>query len=169
MRKILVLGVPSELQGVSEHERKVPDPGYKKLLETLFSQHAIDFVFEEASGILSSYAAKSASSSESFIQYLGVDPQKNDKQKYGLEGEASTPLPIGAGGAAPDVANVENLELHVKREKHWLHRIQTQEFRIALMICGPIHVLSFSSRLSAAGLEVQALDYVPYHKLGNPK
>jgi hypothetical protein len=169
MRKMVVLGVPSELQGLSENERKVPDPGYKNLIETLFSQHAIDFVFEEASGILSSYAAKSASSSESFIQYLGVDPQKNDKQKYGLEGEATTPLQISAAGAtpAPDVASLENLELHVKREKHWLRRIQAQEFRSGLMICSPIHVLSFSARLIAAGFEVQALDYIPYHKLAD--
>jgi len=167
MRKMLVLGVPSELQGVSENERKVPDPGYKKLIESLFSQHAIDFVFEEASGILSSYAAKSASSSESFIQYLGVDPQKNDKQKYGLEGEATMPLHIGTGGATPDAASIENLELHAKREKHWLRRIQAQEFRSGLMICGPIHVLSFSARLIAAGFEVQALDYIPHHKLAN--
>jgi hypothetical protein len=169
MRNMVVLGVPSELQGLSENERKVPDPGYKALIETLFSRHAIDFVFEEASGILSSYAAKSASSSESFIQYLGVDPQKNDKQKYGLEGEATAPMQVDAGGAAPapDTAKIENLELHVKREKHWLRRIQAQEFRSGLMICVPIHVLSFAARLIEAGFEVQAFEYMPYHELSN--
>ena len=166
-----MLGVPSELQGLSENERKVPDPGYKKLVEQLFIQHAIDFVFEEAPGILSSYAAKSASSSESFIQYLGVDPHKSDKQKYGLAGESTSPLPLGVHNTVPalDTANIENLELHVKREKHWLSRIQMQEFRSGLMICLPIHVLSFTRRLMEAGFSVQAVDYVPYHVLGSHK
>jgi hypothetical protein len=35
------------------------------------------------------------------------------------------------------------------------------------MICGPVHVLSFADRLTRAGFEVQALDYVPYHKLAS--
>ena len=110
-------------------------------------------MFEEASGILSSYAAKSASSSESFIQYLGVDPQKNDKQKYGLEGEATAPLQIDASGAAlaPDTAKIENLELHVKREKHWLRRIQESrltEIAREKMRCWPMGASVARSRIS---------------------
>jgi hypothetical protein len=69
-------------------------------------------------------------------------------------------------GAPPSVAfaNWQILDVHTKREELWLQRMQQRKFESALVICGLVHLLSFSFRLQNAKFSVQAINYANWQR-----
>lgn len=69
-------------------------------------------------------------------------------------------------GTPPRVAfaNWQILDVHAKREKLWVERIQQRRFDSALAICGLVHLLSLAYRLQEANYSVQAINYANWQR-----
>jgi hypothetical protein len=157
-KSVDVLAVPHQLQGPG-FRGYVDDPCYSTLLkEQLFG---VDFVFEEAAGRGPSIAEELVREGYAKGHYLDIDPPANQRGEYGIASTTIDP------GHSTSWYSCQMIDEHRKREQLWLKRVENEEFRKALVICGVHHGLSFTFRLEAAGFpDVDLYDYLPFNKLG---
>jgi hypothetical protein len=165
-RKLVVLGTSHQFQG-EKFLLPIDDKCYRAMVEQLIKVHNVDFVFEEASGLAPSYAELIAKHRPKPIGYLDVDPSRAERVQHGLAEETGASYLVGSLWRTPPcVGRTEYVDEHSAREQLWLNRIRSQNFTVALMICGCAHGLSFSFRLKDAGFEIEdCVSYMPYDKL----
>jgi hypothetical protein len=151
------------IQGAEKRVGNLHDPIYVALLNKLMTSEGVDFVFEEASGLGPTLAEKLTLEELGFGRYLDIDPARGEGAEFGISVSSSEPNMIGS---PPKVgfANWQLLEVHAKREELWMKRMQQREFESALVICGLVHLLSFSFRLQTAKFSVQAIDYANWQR-----
>jgi hypothetical protein len=161
--RVTVLATLHVVQGAEKRVGNVHDPMYVTLLEKLMISERVDFIFEEASGLGPTIAEKLALEKLAFGHYVDIDPARNERGDFGIPTNSSEPNMIGS---PPSVAfaNWQILDVHAKREELWLQRIQQRKFESALVICGLVHLLSFSFRLQTAKFSVQAINYANWQR-----
>ena len=161
--RVTVLATLHVVQGAEKRAGNVHDPAYVALLNKLILSEGADFIFEEASGLGPTIAEKLALERFPFGHYVDIDPARNERMDFGIPANSSEPNMIGA---PPSVAfaNWQILDVHARREELWLQRIQQRKFESALVICGLVHLLSFSFRLQAAKFSVQAINYANWQR-----
>jgi hypothetical protein len=161
--RVTVLATLHVVQGAEKRFGNVHDPMYVALLEKLMISERVDFIFEEASGLGPTIAEKLALERLAFGHYVDIDPARNERMDFGIPANSSEPHMIGA---PPSVAfaNWQILDVHTKREELWLQRMQQRKFASALVICGLVHLLSFSFRLQSAKFSVQAINYANWQR-----
>src|SRR5579859_7658829 len=147
-RFVLVFGTSHRLQGAVKGRSNINDPTYAELIERLISEHQIDFILEEATGLGPTTAERIALSHWGQNRYLDVDPSKHQRPEHEVSEQTGELLLIDPEDPqkAKDVAYWENVEAHIKKEKLWFQGIHRRVFTRALMIGGPGHLLSFSSK-----------------------
>jgi hypothetical protein len=164
-RFVFVLGTSHHLQMAERRaarENNVADPLYTELIKHFLRPtclgDAVDAIFEEASGCGPTAAEKLAK--ELGLAYRDVDPHPNERYLHNLSPETGEPL------APPfDLVVRVSHEQHSKREDLWVTKIGQEEFRAAVVICGFLHTLTLSEKLTNAGFVVYAYVYVPHDKL----
>jgi len=162
-RLLIVLGTAHPLQmaeNCPSHERNIDDPLYAQLIKHFLKESVIpvDFVFEEASGCGPTAAEKIADSLR--VKYMDIDPHPDKRHSDGLSrGTGQTLNPPF------DLVTRMFVDEQTKREEFWAQRIAKGQFQAGLVICGLVHSLSLSQRLTMQGFEVHAHYYVPYDKL----
>ena len=166
-RFVIVFGTSHRLQGAMKGRSNIDDPSYAELIERLISEHQIDFIFEEATGLGPTTAERIALSHWGQNHYLDVDPSKHQRPEHEVSEQTGGLLLIDPEDPqkSKDIAYWEHVEDHIKREELWLQRMQGTVFTISLMVCGAAHLLSFSFRLHSGAFDVKALYYMPHHKL----
>src|SRR5713101_466648 len=166
-RLVVVLGTSHQVQGAENGRRNIKDPSYSVLVEKLVDTKEIDFIFEEASGLGPTTAERFALPRLGQDRYLDIDPHRDKRHEYGISVDTGSIWPIHPydSSPAPDVANWENVHEHAKREELWLQTIKDQDFGKGLFICRFDHTLSFAFKLRSADFVVEALSYMPHHKL----
>jgi hypothetical protein len=159
-RIVIVLGVDHRLQGAEKRERNVVDPDYGRLIEQFLTAYGVrvDTIFEEASGLGPTTAQKLAN--RLVLPYHDVDPHEDKRHLHGLSRDTG-----GSLDKPYDFAAFTRPAEQSRREEFWVHRIGTVSFRVGLMICGFLHLLSLAGRLIASGFEVHANYYIPLDKL----
>lgn len=165
---VTVLGTYHELQGSKRRPGIIDDPLYLELITDLIHDHAIDFIFEEATGLGPTTAEDLSAKLVGANRYLDLDPPTQKRQMFGIPREANEPVMLGTPMSNPPNvgwANWQPIRMDESREKLWLERMKGQPFNKALMICGVAHMLSFAFRLQDANFEVKAIDYLPRHKI----
>jgi len=164
---VTVLGTYHELQGSKGRPGNIDDPLYAELIVHLIQNQAIDFVFEEATGLGPTIAERLSVERIGPNRYLDVDPPTQKRQIFGIPAETNEPFMLGNPMSNPPniaFANWQPARMHAARENLWLQRVKRQDFKKALMVCGIAHMLSFAFRLADASFEVKAVDYLPRHK-----
>jgi len=161
--RVTVLATLHILQGAEKRVGNVHDPMYLALLHKLMGSEGVDFIFEEASGLGPTIAEKLALEKLAFGHYVDFDPARGERAEFGIPANSNEPHMIGE---PPSVAfaNWQLLEAQAKREALWIRRMQQHEFRSALVICGLVHLLSFSFRLQEAKFSVQAINYANWQR-----
>lgn len=158
-RTVKVLGVADRIQG-QKFSKYIEVPDYKVLVEQFIS--LVDFVFEEAAGNAPTIAEALAKSFCEPRGYLDVDPSNQERPSLGIGNTKVLPcypqFPV-------QLPPCELIDEHGKREKEWLKRIQAENFKQALFICGVAHSFSFAFRLQAAGINAEVYHYLPFEKL----
>ena len=159
-----MIGTDHRLTGADRGTRNIDDPHFGRMVEQLIEQKALDFVFEEATGLGPTTASRIALDRLGPEHYLDVDPPRNRRHEFGIPADTGKHYAIGS---PPDIeyATWEFLDVQALREKLWLQQVMNQEFEKALMICGSLHMSSFASRLQSNGFEVEAISYLPAGKL----
>jgi hypothetical protein len=158
-----VLATLHVVQGAEKRFGNVHDPMYGALLEKLMISEGVDFIFEEASGLGPTIAEKLALERLAFGHYVDIDPAKNERVDFGIPANSTESLMIGSPTSAA-FANWQILDVHAKREELWLQRMRQRNFESALVICGLVHLLSFSQRLQNAQFSVQAINYANWQR-----
>jgi hypothetical protein len=162
MSKVIVFGVPHEVQG-TKFQQSIDDKCYRDTVEHLTSVYRFDFIFEEAAGYSPSHAEIFAAAQPKPICYLNVDPSREEREKYELAAETGASMVVDLWQVPPCILHTQFVAAHEAREEFWLKRIREKDFSSALMICGEGHGLSFSFRLRTAGYEVEnCINYLPY-------
>lgn len=165
MRKLVVLGTSHQLQG-KNFLKSIDDQCYRDMVEQLIDVHQIDFVFEEAAGHAPTDAELIVSAQSPAIDYMDVDPPEHERDQHQLSGKTGDGYMVDLWQTPPCVAETQYVDKHAAREEFWLKRIRGQDFKVALMVCGHAHCLSFSFRLRDAGFEIEnCINYMPYEKL----
>ena len=161
--RVTVLATLHVVQGAEKRLGNVHDPMYVALLNKLMLSEGVDFIFEEASGLGPTIAEKLALEQLPFGRYLDIYPARNERPDFGIPPNSSEPHMIGE---PPSVAfaNWQVLDVHAKREELWLARVRQRRFQSALIICGLVHLLSFSFRLQEADFSVQAINYANWQR-----
>jgi hypothetical protein len=162
-RLVVVLGTTHELQNGENNPRGIDDPQYRELLDLLIAEDGIDFIFEESGGLGPTTSEKLALKWGP-NRYLDVDPPRNERTKFGIPENTNEHIFLGSPVTTPPTAVTADRvfhEAHAKREEFWLQKIEKQDFKNALMVCGQNHTLSFAFRLSAARFNVKAVTYAP--------
>ncbi len=161
--RVTVLATLHVFQGAEKRLGNVHDPNYIALLNKLMISEAVDFIFEEASGLGPTIAEKLALEKLAFGHYVDMDPARGDRPAFGIPFSSAEPNMIGT---PPRVAfaNWQILDVHAKREKLWVERIQQRRFDSALAICGLVHLLSLAYRLQEANYSVQAINYANWQR-----
>ena len=158
---LTVLGTYHELQGSSKRPGNVDDPLYEELVTYSIRNEAIDFVFEEATGLGPTTAEHLSAKFVGTNRYLDLDPPTQKRHVFGIPPEKNEPFMLGTPMSNPPNvgwANWQPIKTHEAREKLWLELIKGQPFSKALMICGIAHMLSFAFQLQDARFEVKAID-----------
>jgi hypothetical protein len=150
-RSVLLLATVHEFQGPG-FAGYVEDRSYTTGIESCIRSGRVDFVFEEAAGQSPSIAERYAKSLLQPGHYLDVDCGRIPTNPF------ITPKPI-CGFTSVTFAE------HRKREELWLQRMNGQEFKKALLVCGVGHSLSFAFRLQDNGFSVEFCQHLPYEKL----
>lgn len=151
-RSVLLLATLHEVQGLPEFPGSVEDPSYADGIESCIRSGRIDFVFEEAAGLGPSTAEQRANSLLGPGHYLDVDSER-DK-----------PNPLNGRKPICGFTSVNVIKC-MKREDVWLQRLNAQEFKKGLVICGVGHSLSFAFRLQHARFSVELCQHLPFAKL----
>jgi len=161
--RVTVLATLHVFQGAEKRLGNVHEPVYLELLNKLMLSEQVDFIFEEASGLGPTIAEKLALEKLPFGHYVDIDPARNDRPAFGIPFSSAEPNMIGN---PPTVAfaNWQILDVHARREKLWVERIQQRRFESALAICGLVHLLSFAFRLQEANYSVQAINYANWQR-----
>ena len=161
--RVTVLATLHVFQGAEKRLGNVHDPNYIALLDKLMVSEAVDFIFEEATGLGPTIAEKLALEKLAFGHYVDIDPARNDRPAFGIPVSSAEPNMIGT---PPTVAfaNWQILDVHDKRERLWVERIQQRRFESALIICGLVHLLSLAFRLQDAKYSVQAINYANWQR-----
>ncbi|MGC2803951.1 MAG: hypothetical protein WCA41_19100, partial [Candidatus Acidiferrum sp.] len=81
---MIVFGTTHRLQGAVRGRSNIDDPSYAELIGRLISEHQIDFVLEEATGLGPTTAEKIALCRWGQNHYLDVDPLKGERTNYGI-------------------------------------------------------------------------------------
>src|SRR6266566_3062338 len=121
-RLVVVLGTTHELQNGGKYWRRVDDPQFRELLDMLVAEDAIDFIFEEATG-LGPTTAEKLSLTLGPDRYLDVDPPRKEREKFGIPENTNQPIHLGSPVASPPTAvSADRIfhEVHAKREGFWL-------------------------------------------------
>jgi hypothetical protein len=160
---VTVLATLHEHQGAQGRSGNVEDPIYVKLLDQLLIAEGFDFIFEEAAGWGPTIAEKFSRSRLEPNRYLDVDPPARDRAKFGIPPVSNESYMVGSPPEAA-FAHWQFLEVHMLREELWIQRMQAQEFKKALMICGLVHGLSLAFRLRAANFSVSAIQYANWQR-----
>ena len=162
---LFVFGTAHEVQG-EKFQKAVDDPCYRENMKHVIASYHVDSIFEEASGHLPSYAQIIADSHSPKLQYVDVDPPRDERAKHNLSADTGGSVPIDFWSKPPCIYQFQYVASHAEREKFWLNRIRECKFQSALFICGVSHSLSVSFRLVEAGYEVEECStYLPYEKL----
>jgi hypothetical protein len=161
--RVTVLATLHVIQGAEKRVGNMHDSMYVALLNQLLVSEAVDFIFEEASGLGPTIAEKMALDQLAFGHYVDIDPARNERPDFGIPSNSSEPNMIGTPPTV-SFANWQILDVHAKREELWLQRMQQHEFQSALVICGLVHLLSFAFRLQRAKYFVQAINYANWQR-----
>ena len=170
-RTVVFLGTSHRLQGAARGICNIDDPDYRTLVNQLWQNHSIDFVFEEASGLGPTFAEKFALQKIGPGRYKDIDPSAGDRKTLGIPAETGKDCRIGQPNLDTGhwgFGREELVDAHEKREYFWLPFIRDREFLTALVICGHAHLLSFAFRLKGDGFGVKAYSYMPYALLARP-
>ena len=151
-RSVLLLATLHEYQGLPGLQRSVEDPSYAGNIGSCVRSGRIDFVFEEAAGLGPSTAEQHANSFLGPGHYLDIDSGRAMPNPF------MGPKPI-CGFTSISVGMCRT------RENLWFQRVNTRNFKKALLICGASHSLSFAFRLEDAGFIVELCHHLPYEKL----
>src|SRR5271166_3068178 len=164
-RRIVVLGTDHALQGSQNtpDDKKINDPTYQVLVEKLIKDYDVDCIFEEASGCGSTTASELKRTG---LEYFDVDPQGPERKSHGIpEG-----LPIESYAIyeindphtpkSEPFATQKKLDTELGRERVWVERINKQQFKNGLMICGAAHTFSVARRLVDSGFSVDVIIYL---------
>jgi hypothetical protein len=136
---------------------------YVALLKQLMASEGVDFIFEEASGLGPTIAEKLALDQLPFGHYLDIDPSRAERANFGIPANSSESHLIGSPPRTAS-ASWQILSVHAKREELWVERMKQHKFQSALVICGLVHLLSFSFRLQQAKFSVQAINYANWQR-----
>jgi hypothetical protein len=169
-RTVILLGTSHRVQGAERRSSNIKDPDYDALVRQLSRTFAIDFLFEEASGLGPTFAEKFAMREMGPNRYKDIDPSAEYRRKLGI---TETSKDYRIGNANLDTGHwgygrEELIDAQEQRECFWLPSIREQDFSRALLICGHAHLLSFAFRLKAENFEVRAYSYMPYKLLALP-
>ena len=165
MKTVILLGTAHRVQGAERGICNIEDADYKTLVDQLWREHSLDFVFEEASGLGPTFAERFALANIGPHRYKDIDPSTADRKKLGIPPETGKDYRIGKLNFETNhwgFGREEFLEAQEKREQFWLPFIREQKFIRALAICGQAHLLSFAFRLKSDGFNVKAYSYMPY-------
>jgi hypothetical protein len=171
MKTVILLGTAHRLQGAERGSCNIKDRDYETLVDQLWREYSVDFVFEEASGLGPTFAEKFALANIGPHRYKDIDPSAADRRRLGLAAETGKDYRIGKLNFQTNhwgFSREELIEAHEKREHFWLPFIREQTFTAALAICGQAHLLSFAFRLKSDGFDVKAYSYMPYALLARP-
>jgi hypothetical protein len=160
--KAMVLATSHRFQGTKVF-KPVDDPCYRSLLNNLVSELAIDFVFEEASGFVPTYAQTMAESKA--IAYLDVDPAARFRPSHGLSKHTGQMYAVDMWATPSCTAHEFFVADHAVREMLWIDRVKEKSFQSALFIVGFAHGLSVSFRLRDHGYAVRCLSYYKEDRL----
>jgi hypothetical protein len=160
-RLVKILGTQHELQGCQKRAGNLNDPLYLPLLKELIAQDALDFVFEEATGLGPTIAQNLSVNEMGANRYLDVDPSRENREKFGISADSNEPNMIGSPMAVWAYYDALFYEVHAKREVLWIQEMRKQEFERALMIVGQNHTLSLAFRLLAENFAVKTFTYTP--------
>jgi hypothetical protein len=161
--KMFVFGTAHEVQG-EKFQKAVDDPCYRANIKRVIAVRHVDSIFEEASGLLPSYAQVIANSHSPQLLYVDVDPPRDERAKYHLSADTGGSVPIDLSSQPPCIYQFQFVAAHAEREKLWVNRIREHKFLSGLFICGVSHALSVAFRLVDAGYEVeQCSTYLPHH------
>lgn len=153
---VTIVGIPHRIQGANGRARNVDDPDYSEVLDLLLTGD-IDFVFEEACGFLTTGAAL-AKARLGPNRYADLDPpERSEAARTGRTDE-------------PHRGDQRIWRHHYREQEKrevtiWLQVLREHSFDRALLICGYLHLLTIANRLSAAGYDVDALQYMPWNRL----
>jgi len=170
-KTVILLGTAHRVQGAERGICNIEDPDYETLVDQLWLEYGVDFVFEEASGLGPTFAEKFALANIGPRRYKDIDPSAADRKKLGIPAETGKIYRIGQLNFETNhwgFGREELIEAHETREHFWLPFIREQKFIRALVICGQAHLLSFAFRLKSDGFEVRAYSYMPYALLARP-
>jgi hypothetical protein len=170
-KTVILLGTAHRLQGAKKGSSNIDDPDYSILIEQLCSTFAIDFIFEEASGLGPTIAEKFALETIGPNRYKDIDPNVEARKKLGIGSHSGKDYRIGRLNFDTNhwgYGREELVDVQEKREYFWLPFIREQEFSRALLICGQAHLLSFAFRLKGEDFDVRAYSYMPYKLLARP-
>ena len=156
--RVTVLATLHVFQGAEKRPGNDHDPMYVALLNKLMTSEAVDFIFEEASGLGPTIAEKLAREKLAIEHYLDIDPAKGERHEFAIPSNSHEPNMIGTppSGGVRELADSGR----ARQARNPLDQAHQQhQFESALMICGLVHLLSFAFRLQEAKFSVQAIDY----------
>jgi hypothetical protein len=167
-KTVILLGTSHRVQGALKRSCNVTDPDYETLIEQLSRTFAVDFVFEEASGLGPTFAEKFAFQQLGPNRYKDIDPSVAQRKKLGIAPQTSKDYRIGRPNLDTNhwgYGREELIDAQDQREHFWLPFIRERDFRRALLICGHAHLLSFAFRLKRENFDVRAYSYMPFKVL----
>jgi len=169
-KTVILLGTSHRVQGAEKGLAQLEDLDYEKLVNQLWQTYAVDFVFEEATGLGPTFAEKFTLKKIGPNRYKDIDPSAAGRKKLGIPAETGKHYWIGDLNLDGHwgFSREEFIDVHETREHLWLPCIREQEFTKALLICGQSHLLSFAFRLKGEGFDVKAYSYMPYALLARP-
>jgi len=124
------------------------DYGFYKKLRRLIQDHAVDTIFEEATG-LPSKSCVELLADEMGLAWLNVDLTKGDREN------------LPDSGLTSQYDTLQDLDMHRKRENAWVKAISESGSRSCLLVCGLCHVFSVGEKLGAQDFEVETHVYSP--------
>ena len=170
-KMVILLGTSHRLQRAAKRSSNVEDPDFETLVRQLWQTFAIDFVFEEASGLGPTFAEKWAFEELGPNRYKDIDPSAEQRKKLGMAPETGKDCRIGRPNLETGhwgYGREELIDAQESREYFWLPFVREQEFSRALLICGHAHLLSFAFRLKGENFDVRAYSYMPFGLLARP-
>jgi hypothetical protein len=131
MKTVILLGTAHRIQGAERGICNIEDPDYETLVAQLWREYAVDFIFEEASGLGPTIAEKFALANIGPHRYKDIDPSAADRKKLGLPPETGKDYRIGKLNFDTNhwgFGREEQIDAHETREHFWLPFIREQRF-----------------------------------------
>jgi hypothetical protein len=151
-RSVILLATLHEFQGLAKYPDSIEGSDYASGIESCIRSGRVDFVFEEAAELGPSIAEQHSNLFLEQGHYLDIDSGRGK----------SNPL----GGSKP-ICGFTSISVGPSktREDEWFQRVNVQQFKRGLVICGVAHSLSFAFRLQDNGFEVELCQHLPYERL----